>query len=90
MSKLIYYTNHFTRDMKKVSKQYKDLSSLKNVIDRLLKGLMLPPKFRDHKLLGKYKGSRECHIFPDLLLVYDTSDPNELVLQRLGSHSELF
>ena len=90
MNRALYYTNAFTRDMKRISKQYKDLSILEYVIERLLKKSILPTKFCDHKLSGKYKGSRECHVFPDLLLVYDNSAQDKLILQRVGSHSELF
>jgi mRNA interferase YafQ len=33
----------------------------------------------------------ECHILPDLLLIWDVDeDNNELILARIGSHSELF
>ncbi|MBO4576551.1 MAG: type II toxin-antitoxin system YafQ family toxin [Neisseriaceae bacterium] len=50
----------------------------------------LPPKYLDHPLKGHYVGFRECHIKPDLLLIYD-NQPNDFVqLVRIGSHSELF
>jgi len=54
---------------------------------------ILPPHQRDHDLTGDWKGYRECHIKPDLLLIYrkqDTADGGILRLARLGSHSELF
>jgi mRNA interferase YafQ len=46
-------------------------------------------QFRDHPLKGGYAGCRECHLRPDLLLIYIQS-ATELKLVRLGSHSELF
>nr|WP_269799894.1 type II toxin-antitoxin system YafQ family toxin [Helicobacter pylori] len=46
-------------------------------------------RFKDHSLVGEYKGCRECHIKPDVLLVYRIQN-NVLTLVRLGSHSELF
>ncbi|WP_097685361.1 type II toxin-antitoxin system YafQ family toxin [Helicobacter pylori] len=49
----------------------------------------LDPRFQDHALKGKWKPFRECHIKPDVLLVYLVQD-DELILLRLGSHSELF
>ena len=49
----------------------------------------LPAKYKDHDLIGNYKGFRECHIKPDLLLVYK-KEGEYLQLARLGSHSELF
>ena len=47
-------------------------------------------RYRDHDLSGDWAGYRECHIKPDLLLIYRKSDPDILRLARLGSHSELF
>jgi len=56
----------------------------------------LPAKNRDHELVGgEYKGYRECHVRPDLLLVYRvtksivTKSMLELYLLRVGTHSEL-
>lgn len=46
-------------------------------------------KYRDHQLTGNLKDYRECHIKPDLLLLYWIED-NEVKLARLGTHSELF
>lgn len=50
----------------------------------------LDAKYRDHDLSGDWAGYRECHIKPDLLLIYRKSDTDTLRLARLGSHSELF
>ena len=50
----------------------------------------LPDSFRDHALIGNWQGYRECHLKPDLLLIYRTDDPGVLKIARLGSHSELF
>jgi len=47
-------------------------------------------KYRDHDLIGDWAGYRECHIKPDLLLIYRKSDADTLRLARFGSHSELF
>ena len=52
--------------------------------------LPLAPRHRDHELGGGWAGYRECHVRPDLLLVYRKSDADTLRLARLGSHSELF
>ena len=45
---------------------------------------------RDHALGGDWAGYRECHLKPDLLLIYRKPDTNTIRLARLGSHSELF
>lgn len=50
----------------------------------------LPEAYRDHTLVGEWKGYRECHLKPDLLLVYRAEEPDILRIARLGSHSELF
>ena len=50
----------------------------------------LPTGNRDHALVGNWAGYRECHIKPDLLLIYRKPDMETLHLVRLGSHSELF
>jgi mRNA interferase YafQ len=50
----------------------------------------LPPRFRDHPLSGEWKDFRDCHIRPDLILIYRKPDADTLELVRLGSHSELF
>ena len=64
-----------------------------SVVVALANDQALPPQQRDHDLIGDWKGYRECHIRPDLLLIYQKKDTDEgefLRLARLGSHSELF
>ena len=70
---------------------------LPTVIEMLAADITLPAKYHDHVLTGDWAHHGECHIKPDLLLVYmkiddkDSEDKNgELRLVRLGSHSELF
>ncbi|MCQ2687452.1 type II toxin-antitoxin system YafQ family toxin [Helicobacter pylori] len=79
----------FKKDFKKLVKNGFDDSVLKEVILTLRKKEPLPPPFKDHTLKGKWKPFRECHIKADILLVYLVKD-DELILLRLGSHSELF
>ncbi len=62
---------------------------LEDVIILLQNDKPLPEKYRDHNLLGNWTGYRECHISPDLLLIYK-KEPETLKIARLGSHSELF
>ena len=83
--------NSCKRDIKKAQKQGKNLKLLFEIVDQLSEGKPLDPKYKDHKLSGKYDGKRECHIEPDWLLVYQYIN-NELVLVLVatGSHSELF
>lgn len=87
----IQFTTQFKKDLKLAKKQNKDLDKLFSVIEVLVRGETLPPQYRDHDLSGNYKGTRECHVEPDWLLIYEIQD-NVLVLMlyRLGTHSELF
>lgn len=87
----IQFTNQFKKDLKLAKKQGKDLDKLFEVINILANGEKLDTKFKDHDLSGSYKGTRECHIEPDWLLIYEI-DNNALILMlyRLGTYSELF
>ncbi len=50
----------------------------------------LDPRYVDHGLSGTWAGYRDCHVKPDLVLIYGKPDDDTLQLARLGSHSELF
>ena len=84
-------TTQFKKDLKRIRKRGLDLNSLKFVLDTLQKQEALPLKYRDHALVGDYRGFRECHIEPDWLLIYTISN-EKLILTaaRTGSHSDLF
>ncbi len=85
----ITFTSQFKRDYKKRSREKGLDALLEQTIECLVAGEALELKMRDHLLKGGYAGCRECHLKPDLLLIYiQTSD--ELRLVRIGSHSELF
>ena len=86
------YTNQFKSDLLRIQKNpsHRKLNQiLQSTIDLLLQNKPLPIKLRDYALKGKYLGTRECHLKPDLLLIYMRTN-DALVLIRLGSHSELF
>lgn len=83
------YSKKFKRDIKKFEHQKSNMHEIRDVIDRLLKQEPLEEKHCDHFLGGNWVEHRECHIKPDLLLIYKT-DEEHLFLQRIGSHSELF
>lgn len=87
----IRFTNRFKKDIKLAKKQGKDLDKLFKIIEKLAQGKTLEAKYRNHSLTGDYKGTRECHIEPDWLLIYEIfEDVLVLSLQRIGSHSDLF
>lgn len=87
--KAIRRTLQFKQDVKRMQRQGKDLDKLKNVLASLAEGEELSPEYRDHVLVGQYKGTRECHLEPDWLLIYEQAE-SECVLIRTGSHSDLF
>ena len=84
-------TTQFKKDLKRIRKRGLNLNSLKFVLDTLQKQEALPLKYRNHALVGDYRGFRECHIEPDWLLIYTISN-EKLILTaaRTGSHSDLF
>ena len=87
----IKVTGQFKKDLKLAKKQGMNLDKLFDVVERLANGDVLEAKYRDHDLSGNYKGCRECHIDPDWLLIYEIfDDVLVLLLNRVGSHSELF
>ncbi len=63
---------------------------LKPVLIALASDQALDLRYRDHDLSGDWASYRECHVKPDLLLIYRKFEPDILRLARLGSHSELF
>ena len=77
----------FRKDYRKLKSSGKDLNKLATVIDTLAAEEPSPESFRDHTLVGNYAGCRECHVSPDWLLIYQTTQ-TELILMRTGSHSE--
>ena len=79
----------FKRDIKSLSET--ERQETQEVIRKLAGDEKLDAKYRDHQLLGKLKAFRECHVRPDLLLIYRINDDIlELYLYRIGSHSKLY
>jgi mRNA interferase YafQ len=87
--KVIQRTSQFKKDVKRLQKRGKDMVLLKDIILRLASNQSINAKYRDHALVGNYYGTRECHIYPDWLLIYRISD-DDLILIRTGSHADLF
>ncbi|GAA6866683.1 type II toxin-antitoxin system mRNA interferase toxin, HP0892 family [Helicobacter pylori] len=86
---MVETSKKFDKDLKILVKNGFDLKLLYKVVENLAKEQPLDPKYKDHPLKGTLKDFRECHIKADILLVYLVRD-DELILVRLGSHSELF
>jgi len=86
---ILAQTKQFKKDVKRMQKRGKDLAKIKAVIDLLLAEEPLPQRNRDHQLGGNWIGRRDCHIEPDWILIYKPMG-DELLLERTGTHSDLF
>ncbi|SDH06113.1 type II toxin-antitoxin system YafQ family toxin [Pelagibacterium luteolum] len=85
-------TTAFKKDFKreKRGRYAKTLEAeLVAVLEHLIEDRDLEPRHRDHALTGDWNDHRDCHVRPDLVLIYRKPDPETLQLVRLGSHSEL-
>ena len=88
----VKYTTRFQRDYKreKSGRHGKKLDALlMEVVNLLASDKPLPRRNFDHPLSGEWNDHRDCHIRPDLILIYRKPDATSLELVRLGSHSEL-
>lgn len=88
----VRYTNRFKRDYRRENaghhgKKLDDL--LMEVVNMLAADQSLPRRNFDHALTGEWSDHRDCHVRPDLILIYRRPDDTSLELVRLGSHSEL-
>ena len=96
-------SSKFRKQYKRLNQKDKEIT--KKIISRLLNDEILEAKYKDHKLVGEYAGFRECHIKPDLLLIYKKENnvsqrdaigdsgqlpPLILICIAIGSHSDLF
>jgi mRNA interferase YafQ len=85
-------TGQFKRDYKREAKGQHRLvldDAFLVVLRLLIADKPLPPKYRDHPLSGDWADHRDCHIKPDLVLIYRVPGADTLQLVRIGSHSEL-
>ena len=87
-------TNKFKKEYSNLSNDDKKL--VDSVVGMLLEGKTLPAKYRDHQLKGNLKDFRDCHVKPNLVLIYgkeiDEETKQEILIitaYRINSHSEL-
>ena len=88
----INQSSQFKRDLKREAKGPHRQALQRDfvtIVSMLANDQPLAEKHRDHALTGDWKDHRDCHIKPDLVLIYRTPDDTVLQLVRLGSHSEL-
>jgi len=86
-------TTAFKRDFKREKKGRHRVrldEALAAVVAALADDEPLPVSQRDHPLVGEWDGCRDCHLKPDLVLIYRKPDAETLQLVRLGSHAQLF
>lgn len=85
----IVLSSKFKTDFKKLDSDSKELT--KKIIQRLSNGETLEEKYCDHQLKGKFKEYRDCHVKPDLVLIYKLSEKTvTLTAMRISTHSNLF
>ena len=90
--RIVEYTSRFKPDYRrqKSGRHSRRLDNLlMEVVDMLAADKPLPRRTFDHPLTGEWSDHRDCHIRPDLVLIYRKRDDTSLELVRLGSHSEL-
>jgi mRNA interferase YafQ len=83
------FTRQFEKDLKRMEKRGKALQKIKEVMGLLIAEESLGERYRDHILLGNYKGRRECHLEPNWLLIYKLEGEG-IIFERTGTHSDLF
>lgn len=89
MKYTIFRTSSFKKAYKKLSSSNQEL--VLEIIIKLANDESLDEKYKDHLLIGNYQGCRECHVKPDLLLIYKiNNNAVELVLVEVGKHAKLF
>lgn len=86
----IVYTSKFKKDLRRLMKANPRAERiLRSAIEDLRAGRDLPPRMKNHPLQGSWNDHWDCHLKPDLVLIYRT-DEEDVTLVRVGSHSELF
>lgn len=88
---LLKYSSRFKKDLKYYKNNQAVLEELEEVLDILASGEKLPEKNLNHRLLGEFKECFECHVRPDVLLIYKIEKVEiTILLLRIGSHAKLF
>jgi len=85
----ITITAQFEKSVKLAKKRGYDLRKMTTLILLLGQGELKERQYLDHPLKGKYEGLRECHLSPDWLLIYLSTD-EEVTLINSGTHADLF
>jgi len=89
MIRKIVYEKQFKKEFKRLQQTGRNLARFREAIQCLQEDIPLPEHYRDHQLGGNWNGFKECHLGGDFLLIYRIQN-DELMLVRIGSHSQLF
>lgn len=86
----LFYTTNFNKDLKKQRQNFELIGLVLKLLQQ--KGVLgIPQSMKPQKLKGNYKNCWECHIKPDLLIIWiQIESPAEIRLIGIGSHSDLF
>jgi mRNA interferase YafQ len=85
------YTKLFRKQFKLMQKRGLDVDKLGKVMEMIVNEQPLPPEYCNHPLHGKWKGTLECHIQGDWVLIYEIdSEARTVTFHRTGAHSDLF
>ena len=85
----LHTTARYRREERLVRRRGKDMARLDSIVEKLLTGEPLEPRYRAHRLVGDMAGYWECRIEPDWLLVWDEDD-STVTLLRTGTHADIF
>lgn len=85
------YSSRFKKDLKFYRHNQEVIDELEKILDILIKKGKLPLKNNNHCLIGEFKNCFECHLRPDVLLIYKIEKSEiTILLLRIGSHAKLF
>ncbi len=80
----------FLKDFRDIKLSDSQFEKFVYYINALREDKKLPPESKDHALSGNYKDCREFHLGGDMLIIYIESAVDEVILMRIGTHSQLF
>jgi len=84
------YTKSFKKQYKLLQKRGKDMGKLIEIMNMIINEVPLPPNCRNHPLHGDLKGSYDCHIEGDWVLIYEPDKKaGKVSFKRTGTHSDL-
>ncbi|TCD53982.1 type II toxin-antitoxin system YafQ family toxin [Alloscardovia theropitheci] len=91
MSKQVFYTPAYLRDVKRYKAKHYDLDRLFAIIRLIREGATSSDlaQYKDHILEGQYKGVHDLHVYPDIILLYQVTN-EQINFIRLATHDELF